>query len=95
MTHTLEIATFRATLSPAFLATRETAMSTLAAHYEGFLSSRLIVRDDGTASDQVVWASRAEAERAGAEAAGFAEVAAYFSQIDEVLSMEHADIVQE
>ena len=93
MTHALEIATFRAEVTPAFLDAREGALSALARECEGFVSSRLLRRDDGTLADEVVWSSREAAERAAAQAPSMPQAAAYFAHITEVVSMEHAEIV--
>ena len=91
--HTLEIATFRADATPEFITTRQAAMEAIARTCEGFVSSRLLVRDDGALVDEVVWTSRAAAEAAAAQAPTIPEAAAYFGHITEVVSMEHATIL--
>lgn len=93
MTHALETATFRAEVTPAFLAARDDAMTALAHECEGFVSSRLLRRDDGTLVDEVVWSSREAAEGAAAQAPSIPQATAYFAHLTEVVSMEHSEIV--
>jgi hypothetical protein len=92
-THTLEIATFNAEITPQFLTAREAAMSALAREFEGFVSSRLIKRADGSLADELVWTSRADAEAAVQRAPSIPDAAAYLGQINEFVSMEYAEII--
>jgi hypothetical protein len=92
-TYALEIATFRAEPTPEFLAARATAMDTIARVCEGFVSSRLLSRDDGALVDEVVWATREAAEAGAEQVQTIPEAGAYFGHITEVVSMEHATIL--
>lgn len=93
MEQTLEIATFRAEITPEFLACRDAAMDAIAREFDGFISERLVQHDDGSLSDLIVWSSRSLAKDAAAKASSLPEAAAYFAMFTASISMEHAEIV--
>lgn len=89
----LETATFRAEITDDMLTARQEAMRAIARELEGFVSSRLIRKDDGTLADEVVWSSRESALNAAANALHIPEAVTYFSHLSEIISMEHAEIL--
>ena len=87
----------RFTLRPgtegAFLAGRDVAMQALRAQYSGLQGATLVRLESGEYLDLVQWASRDEAQRAMEGAMTIPAVAAWFTAIDEVRSMEHTDVL--
>ena len=72
---------------------RATMVAALSAAYPSLVVARLARVDEATWLDLVVWESREEALAAAEGAFGVADCAAWFDHIDQVLSMEHADVV--
>lgn len=68
-------------------------MAACARECEGFVSSRLLRRDDGTLADEVVWTSREAAQMAAAQVESIPQAARYFAHMNQMVSMEHAEIV--
>jgi hypothetical protein len=60
--------------------------------FPGMRTAHRAKLDDGSWIDVVVWDSREEAEAAAREAMDRPQIAAFMRHIDEVLSMEHADV---
>jgi hypothetical protein len=75
------------------LAERPNLFELLREEFPAMRSAHRAKLDDGTWIDIVVWNSREEAETAAREAVERPQIAAFFRHIDEVLSMEHAEVL--
>ncbi len=72
----LEIARFRVVDGPELLTAREVCMRAVAQAFPAFVSERLVRFEDGTFADEIVWASREDADRAAAEVPALPEAGA-------------------
>jgi heme-degrading monooxygenase HmoA len=77
-----------------FLATRHEAMDALRS-FPGFVSAHLAQIDEVRWIDVVLWRSRAEALAAAEAAPNLPILARHFAHINEIVSMEHAEIHHE
>jgi heme-degrading monooxygenase HmoA len=93
--HAVEMARFRVDPARAdeMQSRRVRAFEALQQQCPGLLSNQLIRLDERTWMDLVVWESRAAAEAAAREALTIPEAAAYFESLDEVVAMEHGEVV--
>ncbi len=96
MAEVLEVARFKvkADDEETMLAARPAMEAGLARHCPGFVSLTL-TRDGDTWVDIVRWESRAEALAAMEKVMTLPECQAMFSLIDEVVAMEHLEVVRE
>ena len=87
----------RCTVKPgaedAFVRARPKAIEALRARCPGLVDGHLARVDDTTWVDVLVWESREQALAAAEKAPQVPEVAEWFGVIDEVLAMEHAEVV--
>ena len=94
---TLELARF--TVDPAvvdeMLATRPGLAAALRAHCRGFRRLYLSRLDERTWLDVVEWEDRQAAEEAAVTVMNLPECKQMFAFIDNVVSMEHAEVVDE
>ncbi len=94
---TMELARF--TVDPAragaMLAARPAMVAELREHCPGFRGLWLTRLDERTWLDVVEWDTREAAEAAMAKVMDLPGCRAVFDHIDEVLAMEHADVVAE
>lgn len=92
---TLELARF--TMDPkneaALLRRRPALVDALRDACPGFVSARLTRLDERTWLDVVEWGSREEAEAAQEIVQGVPAAVDFFALIDQVLAMEHAEVV--
>lgn len=73
---------------------RRVAVEAIERHCPGFVSAQLARLDERTWIDLVVWTNRQAATAAAARAPEIPEAAAYFATLQEVVAMEHADLVR-
>ncbi len=72
---------------------RRAAIAALRRVCPGLVSEQLARVDERTWMDLIVWETRAAAEAAAEKALEIPEAAAYFGTLEEVVAMEHAEIV--
>lgn len=95
MAQVFEVASFtvRPGQEQALLAGRPEMITALRQAFPGLVSAWLTRRADGSWADVILWASRAEAERAAAHVTEVPEAAAWFAHIDASLGLEHLEVV--
>lgn len=72
---------------------RKVALEALRGEFPGLVSEQLVRLDEQTWMDLIVWDTRETADTVAERAPQIPEAAAYFAALDEVVSMEHAEIV--
>jgi hypothetical protein len=79
----------RPELEDEMLELRPRMIAALRERFPDLIDARLILMDDGSWMDVVLWRSREAAEQAAASIAEIPEAAAMMSLVEEVLSFEH------
>lgn len=95
MTQAIEMVRFTAKSGEeeALVNERPEMLEVLSAECPGMLSAQLAKTEEGNWLDVVVWKSREQALSAAEKAPRIPACATWFSHMDQVIAMEHADVV--
>jgi hypothetical protein len=93
----LELARYKVGIgkAEAMVFSRDDMVAAMRVRFPGLIEARLARLDEETWIDVWRWDTLENAQAAAEGAPSVPEAAAMFSMIDEVVSMEHADIVHE